>query len=191
MSICCEMIPNPRKTQNIDNHHNQNTWVKTNFKHASLTFWLEYIKTIIQGRIEIISRGGLFRDRTFEHLRHVTNNWTFFRHKLESGFIWQSLGWIPRNFKIFIFKTKKSFLRENHKIDVWGAYLDFSEFILCMIFKFFTKIAIFEMTIFRKKSKGYIRWIREIHPSYHFSEFNSKITILAWIKYFAISRYSA
>ena len=31
--------------------------------------------------------------------------------------LYESLGWVPRNFKILIFKPKLSFLSENHKND--------------------------------------------------------------------------
>ena len=46
--------------------------------------------------------------------------------------IWK--GWISRNFKSFNFKPKLSFLRENHKNDNWGQFLDFYEFTLYMNF---------------------------------------------------------
>ena len=47
----------------------------------------------------------------------------------------QWLGWIPRNFKIFIFKPKLSFLLKNHKNDSLAEPPDFCEFTLYMIFK--------------------------------------------------------
>ena len=40
------------------------------------------------------------------------------------------LGWIPRSFKIFIFKPKLLFLREITKMVTKGKFLDFYEFTL-------------------------------------------------------------
>ena len=47
---------------------------------------------------------------------------------------WSQIGWVPRNFKIFIFKPKLSFLREKHKNDQWNEFLDFYKFTLYLIF---------------------------------------------------------
>ena len=49
------------------------------------------------------------------------------------------LGWIPRNFKIFIFEPKLSFLRENDKNDRYVEFQDFYEWTLYMIFANFVK----------------------------------------------------
>ena len=45
---------------------------------------------------------------------------------------------IPRNLKIFIFKPKLSFLRENYKNYNWGEFWDINEFTLYMILKKFS-----------------------------------------------------
>ena len=39
-------------------------------------------------------------------------------------------GRVPRNFRIFIFKPKLPFSRENHKNSKQGEFPDFNEFIL-------------------------------------------------------------
>ena len=39
-----------------------------------------------------------------------------------------NIGWIPRNFKIFILKLILSFLRENHKNDIKGEFIKIKEF---------------------------------------------------------------
>ena len=45
-------------------------------------------------------------------------------------------GWIPRNFKIFTFKYKLSFLRKNHKNDKQDEFPDFYEFTLYLYMMF-------------------------------------------------------
>ena len=55
------------------------------------------------------------------------------------------LDWIPGYFKMFILSLSchdMSFLREIHENDNKGELMDFYEFTLYMIFKFFTKLAI-------------------------------------------------
>ena len=79
------------------------------------------------------------------------------------------LGWIPSNYKIFNFKPKMSFLSENHKNDNYGIWF----------FKFLTKIAMFEMAIFRKKANVINRVNSVKFDSYHFCDFLSKMAIFA------------
>ena len=62
------------------------------------------------------------------------------------------LGWITRNFKIFIFKPKLSFLSENH----WNDNSDFYELILYMTFDVSLEMNISTMAIFVKNSKNHI-----------------------------------
>jgi len=62
------------------------------------------------------------------------------------------LGWIPRNFKTFIFKPNLSLLRKNYKNDNKGEFLDFYEFILYMIRPIFLKkVIISDNSYFREK----------------------------------------
>ena len=74
------------------------------------------------------------------------SKWKKFRRRAETLFY----GEFRANFKTSIFKTKLSFLRENHKNDNLGESPDFSEFTLYMIFASFLKMAISIMAIFSK-----------------------------------------
>ena len=62
----------------------------------------------------------------------------------------------PRNFKIFILKSKLSFLRENHKNDNSDEFPDFYEFTLYMNFANFLKMTIQMMAIFDRNFKNHI-----------------------------------
>ena len=82
-----------------------------------------------------------------------------------------TLGWIPRNFNIFIFEPKLSFLRENHKNDKWGEFPDFFELINIYDFGDFQGMAIF-VEHFKIIYVGWIRKNPSIHPSYYFLWFS-------------------
>ena len=58
------------------------------------------------------------------------------------------IGWIPRNFKIFIFEPKLSFSRKNHKNYSWGEFQDFHEFTLYKIIEILLKMAIQILAIY-------------------------------------------
>ena len=81
---------------------------------------------------------------------------SFTLHKIKL-LIEHHLGWIPRNFKIFNFKPKLSFLSENHINDNWVELSDFFEFTLYMTFAIFLKMAISTMAIFLKNFKNHIQ----------------------------------
>ena len=67
-----------------------------------------------------------------------------------------SVGWIPRNFKTFVFEPKMSFLRENNINHTEGEFLDFYEFTLYMIFASFLEMAIPIMAIFSKIFENHV-----------------------------------
>ena len=76
------------------------------------------------------------------------------------------IDWIPRNFKIFIFKQKLLHLRKNYKIVTRVNFLLFTNFV--------KKIVVFHF--------------RKIYPSFHFFDLPSKMTIKPQNENFEISR---
>ena len=70
--------------------------------------------------------------------------------------IFSWVGWIPRNFKTFIFEPKLSFLRKYQKNDNLGAFPDFYEFSLYMIFKIFRENSHYRNGHFQEILKNHI-----------------------------------
>ena len=92
------------------------------------------------------------------------------------------LGWIPRNFKIFICKLELSFLRENHKNENLRWILWYLQINLIYDFRCFPENGHFRWK-FRNKPK--------IHTIYHFLAFPQKWQFRLENENFEISRNSA
>ena len=81
---------------------------------------------------------------------------------------------MPRNFKIFIFEPKFSFLRENHKNYNQGQFRDFKEFSLCIIFVILKIIQFFKI---KESTPGIIFMI--FRPKWQFRLANENFWIFS------------
>ena len=114
----------------------------------------------------------------------------FFMHitytrKRQPAFLWCSLnvGWIPKNFKTFIFKPKLSFSCKNHKNDKESEFPYLNEFNPKWLSQFSWNDHSdneYFRDQFEKSYKGGDRENSWIQSSYYHCDFPSKMKILAW-----------